>query len=256
MSENNLPVVVMKFGGEATMSPDRFSAIAELIVQKQEEFGKVVVVVSAVGNTTDQLMAMAKTVHPSPPSREIDMLVSVGERISAALLAMALSLRGKEAISLTGSQSGIITTSRHTDAKILEVRPARIERHLDEGKIVIVAGYQGVSRDGEITTLGRGGSDTTAVALGIALHADKVEFYSQALPALQMNYVEAYNFALQEAHLLHHRCVALAAKNHLPLQLFSFAKKKAAGTLIGTMPRRQIAPIYEESVLDQKEEET
>ncbi len=254
MTEKSLPVVVMKFGGAATESPDRFSAIADLIVQKQEEGRQIVVVISAVGNTTDQLMAMAKTVHPSPPSREVDMLVSVGERISAALLAMALSLRGKEAISLTGSQSGIITTSRHTDAKILEVRPARIERHLEEGKIVIVAGYQGVSRDGDITTLGRGGSDTTAVALGIALNAEKVEFYSQALPALQMNYVEAYNFALQESHLLHHRCVALAAKNHLPLQLFPFAKKRTAGTLIGTIPRKYTAPIYEES-LPQEEEE-
>lgn len=246
MTEKQQPVVVMKFGGAATERPDRFSAIADLIVQKQQEVGRVVVVVSAVGNTTDQLMAMAKTVHPSPPNREVDMLISVGERISASLLAMALALRGKEAISLTGSQSGIITTSRHTDAKILEVRPARIERHLEEGKIVIVAGYQGVSRDGDITTLGRGGSDTTAVALGIALQADKVEFYSQALSAEQLGYVEAYNLALQESHYLHHRSVALAAKNHLPLQLFSFAKKKVDTTLIGNLPRRHVTPIYEE----------
>ncbi|MBS0616229.1 MAG: aspartate kinase [Verrucomicrobia bacterium] len=236
----------MKFGGAATESSDRFSAIADLIVQRQKEAGSVVVVVSAVGNTTDQLMAMAKTVHPSPPSREVDMLISVGERISAALLAMALALRGKEAISLTGSQSGIITTSRHTDAKILEVRPARIQRHLEEGKIVIVAGYQGVSRDGEITTLGRGGSDTTAVALGISLQAEKVEFYSQALPMEQLNYVEAYNLTLNEASTLHARCVALAAKNFLPLQLVSFAKKKMDRTLIGSLPRRLVTPVYEE----------
>ncbi|MBM3199132.1 MAG: aspartate kinase, partial [Chlamydiae bacterium] len=191
-----------------------------------------------------------------PPRREQDMMVSVGERISIALLAMALSFQGKEAISLTGSQSGIVTTSEHSEAKILEVRPHRILKHLKEGKIVIVAGFQGVSVEGEITTLGRGGSDTSAVALGIALQADRVEFFKDVdgiysedpkkdpfavqLPFLR--YEEALSIIEKGAKVLHARAVRLAARNALPLHVLSFQIDEdgsmQAGTWIGGQGER------------------
>ena len=130
-----------------------------------------------MANTTDQLFKLARNVHPNPPAREQDMLVSVGERISISLLAMALAYQGVEAVSFTGSQSGIITCEKHSDASIVDIRPKRIQKVLDEGKTAIIAGFQGVSQKGEITTLGRGGSDTSAVALAVGLGARCVEFY-------------------------------------------------------------------------------
>lgn len=169
--------LIMKFGGAAVSSPESFSKIAKIIINRSIEYPRIVIVVSAMGEMTDELIALAHKVHPCPPRREYDMLVSAGERISIALLAMALSRQGKEAVSFTGSQSGIITTSHHSEAKIIDVRPTRLCAALDEGKVVIVAGFQGVSQNKEITTLGRGGSDTTAVALGVALRAEKVEFF-------------------------------------------------------------------------------
>ncbi len=152
-----MQTLVMKFGGAAVATPAHFARIAEIINRRSRHFQRIVVVVSAMANKTDELIALAKAVHPSPPRRELDMLVSVGERISISLLAMALDAAGKEAISFTGSQSGIITTAEHTDARIIEVRPWRLLPPLEEEKVVIVAGFQGVSRKGEITTLGRGG---------------------------------------------------------------------------------------------------
>ena len=239
--------LIMKFGGAAVASPERFATIADLIVAREKEYGQIVVVVSAMGDTTDELLALAFKVHPTPPRREQDMLVSVGERISMALLAMALDLKGREGVSLTGSQAGIITTGAHTDARIIEVRPHRILKYLEAKKVVIVAGFQGVSRDGEITTLGRGGSDTTAVALGIALRAEKIEFYKDVSgifaedPKLspdakfypRMTFEEALSLTKKGAKVLHHRSVALAAKNGLPLHVLPFSGG-AAGTLIGT----------------------
>ncbi|MCB1110493.1 MAG: aspartate kinase [Chlamydiia bacterium] len=169
-----MKVIVMKFGGASLETPKHFINVADLIAAKKEP---VVVVVSAMGEMTDELTHLAHQVAQQPSRRELDMLISVGERISMSLLAMALEERGVPAISLTGSQSGIITCSHHNDALIEEVRPVRIYQHLSEGKVVIVAGFQGVSREKEVTTLGRGGSDTSAVALAVALHAEKVEFY-------------------------------------------------------------------------------
>jgi aspartate kinase len=169
-----MKTLVLKFGGAAVATSAQISQIADLIIARRQEFSKIVVVVSAMGGTTDQLIELAKQVHPHPPQREYDMLISVGERISMTLLAMALCHKNQEAVSFTGSQSGIITCQRHTNAQILDVRPQRIKTSLDQGKIVIVAGFQGVSFDKEITTLGRGGSDTSAVALALALQAEKV----------------------------------------------------------------------------------
>ncbi|MFN4174875.1 MAG: aspartate kinase, partial [Parachlamydiaceae bacterium] len=173
--------LVLKFGGASVAEPEHFSKIADIILYRKKEFNNIVVVVSAMGDTTNKLIDLAKKVNPNPPRREYDMLVSVGERISISLLAMALALKGQDAISFTGSQSGIITTEEHSEARIIDVKPNRLQPHLQAGKVVIVAGFQGVSKSGEITTLGRGGSDTTAVALAVALKAEKVEFYKDVI---------------------------------------------------------------------------
>jgi len=241
--------VVLKFGGASVASTEQFAKIADIILRKSET-GRVVVVVSAMGDTTDQLLSLARRVHPSPPPREQDMLVSVGERISISLLAMALHYKEKEAISFTGSQSGIITSSKHSEAKIMDVKPHRILSALEKGKIAIVAGFQGVS-EGEITTLGRGGSDTTAVALGVALGASRVEFYKDvegvysedpkknkdATLFSSMSFEEALAIVKQGAKILHSRCISLAEKNGLPLQVLSFYGPQQAGTWIGPTER-------------------
>ncbi len=170
--------VVMKFGGTSVADAERIKRAAGRIVQAAEEGARVVAVLSARGKTTDELTAMAHEVSSRPHPREMDMLLSTGERISCALAAMVINDLGHEAISLTGSQAGIVTDTSHTRAKILDVRAERISTALDEGKIVLVAGFQGVSTSSDVTTLGRGGSDTTAVALAAALHADVCEIYT------------------------------------------------------------------------------
>jgi len=170
--------VVMKFGGTSVADAERIKRAAGRIVQAADEGARVIAVLSARGKTTDDLTAMAHEVSPRPHPREMDMLLSTGERISCALAAMVINDLGHEAISLTGSQAGIVTDTSHTKAKILDVRAERISAALDEGKIVLVAGFQGVSTSSNVTTLGRGGSDTTAVALAAALHADVCEIYT------------------------------------------------------------------------------
>ncbi len=260
----NKDIIVLKFGGASVASIEHFSKIAEIILKKSVN-NRVVVVVSAMGDTTDQLLSLARSVHPNPPPREQDMLISVGERISVALLAMALDLLKKEAISFTGSQSGIITSSAHSMAYILDVRPQRILKALDAGKIAIVAGFQGVSKEGEITTLGRGGSDTTAVALGVALGALKVEFYKDVEgvysedPKInphaslypELSYEEAIQIVESGAKVLHSRCIKLASKNNLPLHVLSFYDPDLlsyAGTLIGPRCRDKGGPyVFEGS---------
>ncbi len=172
-----MPVVVQKFGGSSVSDVAKVRQVAARVAATRRAGSDVCVVVSAMGDTTDELLALAKQVSPAPPRRELDMLLSAGERISMALLSMALNDLGVPAISFTGSQSGIITTDSHSTARILEVRPFRVQEELARGKVVIVAGYQGVSTRKEVTTLGRGGSDTTAVALAAALGAD-CEIYS------------------------------------------------------------------------------
>jgi aspartate kinase len=171
--------VVMKFGGTSVADPDKLKAVAQRMVAAREAGNRVVGVLSAMGRTTDELIALAYAVSADPEPRELDMLISVGERISCALAAMAIHDLGHEAISLTGSQAGIVTDTVHGKAKIVDVRARRIHQALDDDRIVLVAGFQGVSSESlDVTTLGRGGSDTTAVALAAALGADYCEIYT------------------------------------------------------------------------------
>ncbi|HVL33732.1 MAG TPA: aspartate kinase [Actinomycetota bacterium] len=171
-------VVVQKFGGTSVGTAERIKKVAERVVAARDAGNDVVVVVSAMGHTTDELVDLAAQISPNPPGRELDMLLTAGERISMALLAMAISELGHEAVSFTGSQAGIITTTEHGRAKIMEVRAHRLHEAIEQGKIVIVAGFQGVSETADVTTLGRGGSDTTAVALAAALKADVCDIYT------------------------------------------------------------------------------
>jgi aspartate kinase len=173
-----MAVIVQKYGGSSVADVQKLMAVAERVMRTRQQGHDVVVVVSAMGDTTDDLLTMAKKVSPNPDRRELDMLLSAGERISMALLSMAIRERGGDAISFTGSQSGIITNDRHVDARIIEVRPFRVQDELARGRIVVVAGYQGVSYKKEVTTLGRGGSDTTAVAMAAALDAEYCEICS------------------------------------------------------------------------------
>jgi aspartate kinase len=172
-------LIVQKYGGTSVGSPERIARVADRIVATKRAGNDVVVVVSAMGHTTDELVDLANAVSPSPPAREMDMLLTAGERISIALVAMAIMARGVEAVSFTGSQAGILTEGNHGEAKIAEIRGFRVRESLDGGKVVIVAGFQGVDpATKEITTIGRGGSDATAVALAAALSADVCEIYT------------------------------------------------------------------------------
>src|SRR5271165_3904110 len=171
-------LVVMKFGGTSVADAERIKRAAARIVAKREQGHRVVAVLSARGSTTDELIAMAEEVSPNPDPREMDMLLSTGERISCALCAMAINDLGHRAISLTGSQAGIVTDTSHTKARILDVRADRIREALSDDLIVLVAGFQGVSTSRDVTTLGRGGSDTTAVALAAAIGAEVCEIYT------------------------------------------------------------------------------
>lgn len=260
--DNNNNCIVLKFGGASVSSPEAFSSIAEIILHRKKKYNKIVVVVSAMGDTTDDLISLANKVNPNPPRRELDMLLSVGERISIALLAMALAAKGTEALSFTGSQSGILTTNDHANAKIINVKPHRLIPHLNNGKVVIVAGFQGMSLDGEITTLGRGGSDTTAVALAVSLEAEKVEFFKDVLgiydkdPKVfpeakllkELNYKEAYDIMDKGAQVLHSRCVRLAEKNSLPLKVLPFSRflEDELGTSIQDTVKSKHSISYED----------
>jgi aspartate kinase len=173
-----MAIIVQKYGGSSVGDVERIRKVAERVAARRAEGHQMVVVVSAMGDTTDELLGLARKISSDPPRRELDMLLTCGERVSMALLSMALHQRGVPAISFTGSQSGIITDDNHSGARILEVRPVRIREELGRGKVVIVAGFQGVSRQREVTTLGRGGSDTTAVALAAALGAEACEILS------------------------------------------------------------------------------
>src|SRR5688572_17001606 len=175
---NAMSVVVQKYGGTSVADAARIRQVAERVMRTRREGHDVVVVVSAMGHTTDELLALAKQISPNPERRELDMLLSAGERIAMALLSIAIRELGGDAISFTGSQSGIITNDRHIDARIIEVRPFRVQDELARGRVVVVAGYQGVSYRREVTTLGRGGSDTTAVAMAAALDAEYCEICS------------------------------------------------------------------------------
>lgn len=256
--------LVMKFGGAALAEPAGFERVVDIIAAKQVIFKNIAIVVSAMGNTTDELFGLALKINPDPPRRELDMLVTAGERISVALLAMALAKRGIKAKSFTGSQSGIVTNSLHNDAKIINVLPHRLYKAFAEGNVVIVAGYQGVSVDGEITTLGRGGSDTSAVAIAAAFGTKTLEFYKnvsgvfnqdprvnvQATKFSKMTYSEAYNLVITGCKILHPRCIKLAENNGITLHVKSFLDPEDPGTEIGHVEFRMRPPSYEVSGLN------
>jgi len=230
-----LPLLVQKYGGTSVGTPDRIHKVADRIVRSRRAGTDLVIVVSAMGDTTDDLIDLAHHVSERSHPREMDMLLTAGERISMALVAMAVSDRGQEAVSFTGSQSGIVTDTSHTRAKILEVKADRIREELKRGRVVIVAGFQGVSREREVTTLGRGGSDTTAVALAAALGAEECEIYTDvegvytADPRLvpdarklpELSYDEMLELASLGAKVLHNRSVEIARRFQVPVHVRS-----------------------------------
>jgi len=229
-------LIVQKYGGSSVADAEGLKRVANRIVATKRAGHQVVVVVSAMGDTTDELIDLANQVSPLPNGRELDMLLTAGERISMALLAMAIGNLGNEARSFTGSQAGVITTSAHGRARIIDVTPSRITEALDEGAIAIVAGFQGISQDTkDVTTLGRGGSDTTAVALAAALDADVCEIYTdvdgifsadpRVVPAAKklktVTYEEMLELAASGAKVLHLRCVEYARRYDMPIHVRS-----------------------------------
>ena len=229
-------LIVQKFGGSSVADAEGMKRVAARIVATKKAGNQVVVVVSAMGDTTDELIELANAVTPIPQGRELDMLLTAGERISMAILAMAINNLGFEALSFTGSQAGVITDSVHGKARIIDVTPGRIREAIDSGAIAIVAGFQGISQDTkDITTLGRGGSDTTAVALAAALDADVCEIYTDvdgvfsADPRVVPNarklktvtYEEMLELAAAGAKVLHLRCVEYARRYNLPIHVRS-----------------------------------
>ena len=240
-----MTVVVQKYGGSSLAGIDRLRAVAERIAQTRRDSERVVVVVSAMGDTTDQLTALAHQLDEDPPSREMDMLLSTGETVTAPLLAMALTARGVDAVSLTGMQAGIRTSGTHRRARITDIVPERIINQLAAGRVVIVAGFQGVSEQLDVTTLGRGGSDTTAVALAVALHAQECEIYTDvagihsADPRVVadarlvdvIEYDEMLELAAAGATVMHPRAVEIGEAYSMPIRVRS-AFVDGPGTLI------------------------
>jgi aspartate kinase len=257
-------IVVQKYGGSSVADAEKLKLVAKRIARTRASGKKVVVVVSAMGKTTNQLIEKAKSISDSPSRRELDMLLTCGEREAMALLSMACSEEGIEAISFTGSQAGILTNDRHSGARIVEVRPFRIEDELARGKVVIVAGFQGVSYKREITTLGRGGSDTTAVALAGALRADYCEICSDvdgvytadprvvdaATLLTSISHDEMLELAAQGAKVLHDASVEFARKSGIALYARATGKD-GGGTRIDFAPdrERQVAAVTGQSQL-------
>ena len=237
-----MSIVVQKYGGSSVADADGIKRVAQRIVNTRKAGHDVVVVVSAMGDTTDELRDLAEQVSPLPPPRELDMLLTAGERMSMALVAMAIAQLGHKAQSFTGSQAGVITDSAHGRAKIIDITPGRIEQALSDGAIAIVAGFQGVSQDTkDVTTLGRGASDTTAVALAAALGADVCEIYSDVdgvftadpriVPAAKklerVSAEEMLEMAASGAKILHLRCVEYARRYDIPIHVrSSFSQKE------------------------------
>lgn len=240
-----MALIVQKYGGSSVANAERIQNVARRIAKTKDKGNQVVVVVSAMGDTTDELIALARQINPQPEERELDVLLSTGEIVSSTLLAMALAKLGYKAVSLSGAQAGIQTDANHSRARILKVEPKRISKELEKGNIVIVAGFQGITTDMDITTLGRGGSDTTAVALAIALKAQVCEIYTdvegvftadprivpeaQRLP--EIGYEEMLELATYGAKVMHHRAVELGGVYNMPIFVAS-SFNEAPGTLI------------------------
>lgn len=242
-----MALIVQKYGGSSVSDAESVKRVARRIVETKQAGNDVVVVVSAMGDTTDELIDLAEQVSPNPPGRELDMLLTAGERISMAVLAMAIYDLGFEARSYTGSQAGLITDSTHGKARIIDVTPGRISQALSDGAIPIVAGFQGVSQDTkDITTLGRGGSDTTAVALAAALKAEVCEIFTdvdgiftadprivkKALKLDQIAYEEVLELAANGAKILHSRCVEYARRFNVPIHVRSSFNKNEGSWVI------------------------
>jgi len=226
---------VQKFGGSSVANPERIKRVARRVIETRQKGAEVVVVVSALGDTTDELIALARQITDNPPRREMDMLLATGEQVSIALLAMAIHDLGHPVVSLTGAQGGIITDNTHTKAKILQVNPERVRQELAAGKIVIVAGFQGITSTQDITTLGRGGSDTTAVALAAALKADVCEIFTdvdgvytadpRVVPSARkladISYGEMLEMASLGALVLQPRAVEFGSQYNVPIHVRS-----------------------------------
>ncbi|WP_456479405.1 aspartate kinase [Nautilia sp.] len=239
-------LVVQKFGGTSVGDLDRIQNVANIVKKYADEGNRVVVVVSAMAGETNKLLDFANHFTKTPPQREVDLLVSSGERVTSALLSIALQAMGKDAIALTGRQAGIKTTSDHTKARIMDIDPSKMQKHLNEGKIVIIAGFQGINENGDVTTLGRGGSDLTAVAIAGALKADKCEIYTDVDgiyttdPRIEprakkidvISYDEMLELASLGAKVMQSRSVELAKKLNVDIEVKSSFKPEIKGTLI------------------------
>jgi aspartate kinase len=268
-----MAIVVQKYGGSSVADVDKLRRVAERVMRTRRQGHDVVVVVSAMGDTTDELLALAAKVSANPDRRELDMLLTAGERIAMALLSIAIRELGGESISFTGSQSGIITNDRHADARIIEVRPFRVQDELARGKIVVIAGYQGMSYRREVTTLGRGGSDTTAVAMAAALGAEYCEICSdvdgvytadpRVVPAARriatLSYEETQELAESGAKVLNAQAVEFAKEKSIAIYARATASPlpgpdpSADGTVVRKhpprMPGRVVGVASEQGVL-------
>ena len=240
-----METIVMKYGGSSLATVEKIRRVAQRIVRRQQEGTRIAVVVSAMGGTTNEYLQMAEAVSSRPSARELDVLLTAGEQVSISLLAMALQEQGAESVSLTGRQAGFLTDACHSKASILQLKPVNVLRHFEEGRIVVVAGFQGVTEQGEITTLGRGGSDTSAVALAAALQADRCEIYSdvdgvysadpRTVPSAtlldEVNYDEMLEFARHGARVLKTEAVEMARRYEVTLSARS-SFKDGNGTLV------------------------
>jgi len=251
-----MSILVQKFGGTSVADSQKILAAARKAIRAQNEGNQVVTVVSAMGHTTDVLIGLAREITDDPPAREMDMLLATGEQVSVALLAMAIHSLGHGAISMTGAQLGIVTDSTHTKARIRSINTERIRRALDEGRIVIAAGFQGIDPSENITTLGRGGSDTTAVALAAALHAGVCEIYTdvdgvyttdprvvpEARRLKQISYDEMLELASAGAGVMHNRSIEFGKKFNVPIHVRSSFSDRP-GTLIAAEPEAPDQPV-------------
>ena len=241
-----MALIVQKYGGSSVADTESIKRVAKRVVETEKKGNKVAVVVSAMGDTTDDLIDQALSIDSNPPEREMDMLMTAGERISMSLLAMAIHAEGSRAHSFTGQQAGFFTDARYGAAHIKAVRPDRVKNALSLGDIAIVAGFQGINAKGDATTLGRGGSDTTAVALAAFLHADLCRIYTDvdgvydrdprlhpdAVKYGRISYDDMLLLARGGARVLHDRCVELARREHVVLEVCS-AFSDAPGTIVG-----------------------
>ena len=247
-------IIVQKFGGTSVADTDKIKNVAQTVIREKNNGNDVVVVVSAMGHTTDHLVKMAKDLNPNPSAREMDMLLSTGECVSIALLTMAIQAQGHKAVSFNATQIGILTENVHSKARIVDIKTDKLKKNLEEGNIIVVAGFQGVTEDGEITTLGRGGSDTSAVALAAALNAERCDIYTdvegvyttdpRVVPNASrldiISYEEMLELAHAGANVLHPRSVETAKQCAVPLRVRSSFKLENMGTLILGVEKMEI----------------